>query len=235
MKLDAQSLQNLLAAAFTIQEFNGRNLAEVAESANIEEVLSHVPNPYTEYLEAAEPGEPEATVVKEKAESKVADAEEQVDPHLSPQVSSHLLRRIAEQALQVTNATSAAIAFKEQGHLTCLEAVGDSPSTITATINAGSGFAGLCASSGTVQFCTNTILDPRPDADSCRKIGIRAVIVVPLFHQHRLLGLISVFSRKPYAFGERGLQALLRLVQEFDASLKADVEPASAGNDPPSQ
>jgi GAF domain-containing protein len=87
-------------------------------------------------------------------------------------------------------------------------------------LNAGSGFTGVCASSRTVQFCVNTKLDPRSDAESCRRLGISTIIVAPLLHQDQLLGLIAAFSRQPYAFGISALQVLQDLTEKFTGNLQ---------------
>jgi putative methionine-R-sulfoxide reductase with GAF domain len=135
-------------------------------------------------------------------------------------VPNHLLREIVQHAHQATRATGAAIALEQQGKLICRAAAGDSTSEIGALINTGSGFTGVCASRGTMQFCSNTALDSRVDADACRKLGVSAIIVVPLLHRDQLLGLIAVHSRRPYAFGIRDLQALQDLAEKFAANLQ---------------
>jgi GAF domain-containing protein len=143
-------------------------------------------------------------------------------------VPNHLFREIIQQALQATHATGAAIALEQQGELICRATVGDFASEISKMINTGSGFTGVCASSGTMQLCSNTALDSRVEADACRKLGVGAIIVVPLLHQDRLLGLIAVFSRRPYAFGMRDLQALHDLAQKSAANLQLSAESANA-------
>ena len=139
-------------------------------------------------------------------------------------VPNHLLREIVQAALQATCATGAAIAIEQQGELICQAAEGDFASEIGTMINTGSGFTGVCTSSGTMQLCSNAALDSRRDADACRKLGVSAIIVVPLLHQDQLLGLISVFSRRPYAFGRRDLQALQDLADKFAANLQLSAE-----------
>ena len=139
-------------------------------------------------------------------------------------VPNHLLREIVQEALQATRATGAAIAIEQQGELICRAAEGDFASEIGTMINARSGFTGVCTSSGTMQFCSNTALDSRGDADACRKLGVSAIIVVPLLHQDQLLGLIAVFSRRPYAFGMRDLRALQDLADKFAANLQLSAE-----------
>ena len=72
------------------------------------------------------------------------------------------------------------------------------------------------------------VFDSRPDAEACRRLGVRAVVVVSLADRDQLLGLIAVFSRRPYAFGMRDLQALQNLIDEFTAKLQVRVESADA-------
>jgi TonB family protein len=62
------------------------------------------------------------------------------------------------------------------------------------------------------------------DADACQELGVAAIIVAPLFCQDQLLGLIEVFSRRPYAFGMRDLQALEALAEGFCANLRLSAE-----------
>ena len=142
-------------------------------------------------------------------------------------VPKHLPREIVQQALQATHATGAAIALKQQGELICRATAGDFASEIDTVINAGSGFAGVCTSSGTMQLCNNTALDSRVDAGACQKLGVSAIIVVPLVHQDQLLGLIAVFSRRPYAFGIRDLQVVQDLAEKFAANLQFSAESAT--------
>jgi TonB family protein len=49
---------------------------------------------------------------------------------------------------------------------------------------------------------------------------VRAIIVAPLLHQDQFLGLIEVFSRRPFAFGMHDLQALEDLANRFTATLR---------------
>lgn len=253
MKLDEQSFQRLLSAAYTIQEYNDRNLAVSAMAHGVEypELLNCVPNLYTQVLKSGEAGEGGEEAADEELDPNQKEAEgiaqqtrqqlsqtqeQQYQTHIgqlvaevrNSEINNHLLREIVQQALQGTHATGAVIALEQQGKLSCWDAAGDSASEIGAMINAGSGFTGVCASSRTMQFCSNTMLDPRVDADAYRKLGVRTIIVVPLLHQDQLLGLIAVFSRRPYAFGMRDLQVLQDLAEKFTGNLQVSAESAKA-------
>jgi hypothetical protein len=70
-----------------------------------------------------------------------------------------------------------------------------------------------------MQLCSNTALSSEIDADACRRLGARATIVVPLLYQDQSLGLIAVFSKRPYAFGVRDLQVLEDLAGKFAENL----------------
>jgi len=203
--LDEQSFQSLLSAAFTIQGYNDRKIAATAKG--------HTPTPRTSSSQGGRLRAVQLTT--ELAE-------------LLNCVPNQLLREVVEQALRATHATGAAIALEQQGELICRAVAGDSASEIGVMIGTGSGFTGLCASRGTMQLSGNTALDSRVDAAACRQLGVSAIVVVPLLHQDRVLGLIAVFSRRPYAFGMRDLQALQDLAEKFTANLQLSAAPADA-------
>jgi transcriptional regulator with GAF, ATPase, and Fis domain len=228
MKLDEQSFQNLLAAAFTIQDYNDRNFGGLPSLAKADERLLGASSFNFESLTLDNIEEQLKEAIQEQVgpgNNQTGNVEEPAELEFSPHVSEDLLREIVQQALQVTKATSAAIALKQRRQLTCLHAVGDAALEIRAMIESEAGFTGICAGSRTMQFCTNTLLDPRSEADSWRKIGIRALVFVPLLYEDQLLGLLSVFSRTPYAFGASGVHALQGLAQQFAANLQMTVEP----------
>jgi len=143
-------------------------------------------------------------------------------------IPHRLLHETVKKAFQKTPATGASVALVQHGQLICRATVGKCPCEIGATINLASGLTGLCASSGIMQSCMNTDLDSRVDGEACRELGIGAIIVVPLFHRDRLLGLMEVFSERPYTFGMRDLNALEELAQTFVAEVRSVA--GSAGN-----
>ena len=63
-------------------------------------------------------------------------------------------------------------------------------------------------------------MDRRTDAHACHKLGLRAVVITPLFAEDKLLGVTAIFSRQPYAFGARELQTL----QSTASKLELDIQ-----------
>ncbi len=131
---------------------------------------------------------------------------------------------MVQKAVKNTRATGAAIALGHAEEMVCRATAGECPSEIGAKISSASGLTGLSASSGKIQYCMNTDLDARVDADACRELGIAAIMVAPLFWQDQLLGLIEVFSQRPYAFGICDLEVLEALSEGFRANLRLNVE-----------
>jgi putative methionine-R-sulfoxide reductase with GAF domain len=245
LTLDEQSFQSVLSAAFTIQEHNDRrNLVRQTPTRQTQEDTDAHPEPKaksqwsTEATEDLAPEDAELTVqpfqlsasddASTNAPTDASIEASDTSTELLNCVPTHLLREIVQQALQATHATGAAIALPQQGALICRATAGDFASEIGKMINTGSGFTGVCTSSGTMQLCSNTALDSRVEADACRKLGVSAIMVVPLLQQDPLPGLIAVFSRRPYAFGMRDLQALQDLAEKFAANLQLSAESANA-------
>lgn len=156
-----------------------------------------------------------------------------------PILPQGLLQQVADEALQLTHATGVAIAFEKGFEFTCHAVAGTSAPEIGSRINVSSGLTGVCVYTSTLQWCNNTELDSRVDADVCRRLGVRAIVIVPLLLGDRLLGLIEVFSRRPYAFGKRDLQALHDLALRISSKIRlgdpsgADLTEASQGSSRP--
>jgi GAF domain-containing protein len=143
-------------------------------------------------------------------------------------VPDDFLREIVDKVVRDTQATGAAIAVGTAQEMICRATAGEYFSQVGSRVNTVSGLTGLCASSGMAQTCMNTLLDDRVDAEACRELGIGSIVVVPLFQQERLLGLIGMYSSRPYAFGNRDFTALEALREEFSARLSSRAEAAAA-------
>jgi TonB family protein len=143
-------------------------------------------------------------------------------------VPDHLLREFVEQALQVTHATGALIALEQQGALICRAVAGDCASAIGTRIEAGSDSRSVIVYPGKTQPLSNSELSSRADADAYQKLGASAVMVVPLLRGDRFLGLIKVFSRRPFAFGVRDLQTLQDLAGTFTTNLQLSTDSTGA-------
>ena len=97
------------------------------------------------------------------------------------------------------------------------------------TLYVDSGFSGECVRSGKLLRCDDTETDERVDRQSCRALGIRSLIAVPLREHEKIVGLLEVFSEQPNVFSENDSAVLQRLAESIQAAiLRARREP-----DPP--
>jgi putative methionine-R-sulfoxide reductase with GAF domain len=121
------------------------------------------------------------------------------------------LQLLAQRAQTFTRATGAAIALTEGASMTCRASSGPDAPGLGARLTTGSGFSGECVRTGQLLRCEDSETDPVADRESCRALGIRSMIAVPVLWGDAVIGLLEVFSPEPYAFGTNDPVVLKRL------------------------
>jgi hypothetical protein len=135
------------------------------------------------------------------------------------------LQSIAEEALALTRATGAAIALSAGDQMICQASAGGDAPPVGARLQASSGFSGTCIRTGRSLRCDDSEMDDRVDRESCRALGIRSIVAVPIRSGSQVAGLIEVFSPQPYAFNAKDISVLQELTM---AILPARVTDAPA-------
>jgi len=142
-----------------------------------------------------------------------------------------VLNDVVEQARSATGGSGAAIALFRDGELACRATSGENAPDLGVRVDAGSGLAGACVRTGEMQQCQDTETDPRVNAEICRLLGVRSMLMAPLVDGQRLIGIIQVFSAWPNAFGKREISALQVLAgriaesnRQAEAGLPAPVQ-----------
>src|SRR5216684_3979915 len=125
---------------------------------------------------------------------------------------------LAERARAFSRASGAAIALateESQGEhravMVCRASAGPDAPPVGARLQVGSGFSGECVRSGKLLRCDDSETDSLVDRETCRRLGIRSMVAVPVRDEGRVIGLLEVFSPVPCAFGETEGKALERL------------------------
>lgn len=144
---------------------------------------------------------------------------------VSAQVSADLaldlvLNEIAEQACLATPASGAAIVLAREGEWVCRASAGGNSPSLGARLDAEAGLSGACIKTRQVQRCDDAQSDPRVDAEACRSLGLRSVIILPLLQDDELVGVFEAFSSYPAAFGGRDESTLEVLSQRVLTILK---------------
>ncbi len=107
---------------------------------------------------------------------------------------------IAEKAQTLTGATGAAIALRRGNEIVCRARTGRTAPDIGVRLQTDSGLSAECVRTGEVLLCHDAESNPRVDWASCRRLGARSILVAPLRHFRRTLGVFEVLSSTPHAF-----------------------------------
>ena len=124
-----------------------------------------------------------------------------------------VLTLITEQACLATSATASAIAVREHDQIICRATTGPNAPDLGIPLDISSGLSGACVRSREAQYCADTETDSRVNAEVCRRLEVRSVMVVPLLREEELVGVFEIFSPLPQAFARHDLENLNSLSQ----------------------
>jgi len=131
-----------------------------------------------------------------------------------------VLNEIVEQARLNTSASGAAVALERNGEMVWRASSGDSAPELGVTVSTDTGLAGECLRTLRVQCCDDSDLDVRVDAAACRLLGVRSIVMVPIFERDRVFGLFEALSPQASAFGAREIQSLQTLTRRIVDNVK---------------
>src|SRR5271163_666230 len=140
-----------------------------------------------------------------------------------------VLNEIVEHARLATGATAAAIALVRGDEIVCRATTGANAPDLGVELDVHSGLSGACVQSKKWQRCDDTETDSRVDAEICRDLGVRSILVFPVVREDRLLGVFEIFSPRPNAFSDREIQTL----QALSRSIVNNVDRAADVVTPP--
>jgi hypothetical protein len=123
------------------------------------------------------------------------------------------LQSLTERAQLLTGGDAAAIALQHQGSMICRASVGRNAPALGSQLDVSSGLSGECVRSRKALLCEDSDTDPRVDAETCRRFGIRSILVVPIAFHGEIVGLLEVFSSQRFAFHEGDLVVVKQLAE----------------------
>jgi GAF domain/PilZ domain/Sel1 repeat len=133
------------------------------------------------------------------------------------------LRLIANRARAFTRSTGAAIALAENSdsqEIICRGRAGPDAPPLGTSLSLGPGFSGECFRTGKLLRCEDAETDLLVDRESCRHLGIRSMIAVPVCNDQTVLGLLEVFSSQPRAFIANDDMVLQRLAEMIAGAIR---------------
>jgi hypothetical protein len=147
------------------------------------------------------------------ARSDARNAGDAIAPPVSEEASC-LDKELAQVCVD-TGATGAAVALLRCDEMVCYAASGPQAPGIGVRLDPGNGLSGACIQTRQLQQCRDTQTDTRVDAEVCRRLGVRSVVVLPLVDGDELFGIFEILSPLPNAFSQFDLDILHTLVDRI--------------------
>jgi putative methionine-R-sulfoxide reductase with GAF domain len=122
---------------------------------------------------------------------------------LEPAISA-----ITERAQHLTGATGAAIALRAGDEIVCRARAGRTAPDLGVRLQTDAGISAEAVRTGEIMLCHDAERNPRVDLASCRRLGVRSILVSPLRYYRRTLGVFEVLSSSPGAFDERDVATM---------------------------
>src|SRR6266550_5939919 len=142
---------------------------------------------------------------------------------------------IAERAQTLTRATGAAIALRKGSEIVCRARTGRTAPDLGVRLQTDSGISAECVRTGEVVLCHDAQRNPQVDLASCHRLGVRSILVAPLRHFRRTLGIFEVLSSAPHAFDQRDVATMQLLASMIVAAISrlSDIRLKGGGHSVP--
>ncbi len=154
-----------------------------------------------------------------------------------------VLNELVVRAAKATRAASAALALARGEELVCRAATGPLAPDLGVPLSTRDGLSGACLQTHQPQLSVDTEFDPRVDPAVSRHLGIRSILIVPVFdltdkdrtgtdlndndskgQRAQVGGLLEAFSTSPAAFSDSDRKLLEGFAEECARIRRAAIE-----------
>ncbi len=139
-----------------------------------------------------------------------------------------VLNELVVRAAEATHATAAALALVRGDEMVCRAATGNLAPDLGIPLNPRDGLSGACLQTHQPQLSVDTEFDPRVDPTVSRRLGIRSILIVPVFDSPdknaQFAGVLEVFSTSPAAFSDVDQKRLESYAEECARIRRAALE-----------
>jgi TonB family protein len=137
-----------------------------------------------------------------------------------------VFNEVVVRAAEATHASAAALALARGDEMVCRAATGHLAPDLGIPLNTRDGLSGACLQTRQPQLSVDTEFDPRVDPAISRRLGIRSILIVPVFDMNNALftGVLEVFSTSPAAFSNTDQKLLEGFAEECARIRQAAIE-----------
>jgi len=150
---------------------------------------------------------------------KAVSVPEDIEIHAGELDLEPAISAITERAQHLTGATGAAIALRAGDEIVCRARAGRTAPDLGVRLQTDAGISAEAVRSGEIMLCHDAERNPRVDLASCRRLGVRSILVSPLRHYRRTLGVFEVLSSSPGAFDDRDVATMQLLSSMMVAAI----------------
>ncbi|WP_413561399.1 PAS domain-containing protein [Bdellovibrio sp. HCB209] len=140
----------------------------------------------------------------------------QQDVSLKAATYQGLMDFICAEAQDICNADGAVVKILDDDEIVYTAASGLYAPSIGSRLPAKQSLTGWCIEENKAAICNDSETDERVNKESCRVLGVRSIVVVPL-KAGMTAGVLKVSSKRPYAFSEETIE-VLTMMQSFVSS-----------------
>jgi diguanylate cyclase (GGDEF)-like protein len=134
-----------------------------------------------------------------------------------------VMTTVVEEAQQLTRAAAAVVELPDGDELVYRAAAGTAAEHIGLRVAQATAISGRALRSRQALVCDDSEVDERVDRETCRRVGARSLVVVPLLHDGEAAGVLKVYAPSPRAFEIEHVQ-LLSLLADMVGSALARAE-----------
>lgn len=135
-----------------------------------------------------------------------------------------VMNLIVDRLLELFPTSGAVVEIVEGHEMVYRAASGGVASHLGMRLSMYSSFSGYCVITRKVQYCPDSELDNRVDREACRKVGVRSMIVVPLFNRGSPVGVLKILSPRVNAFSKEDIQVLEMITEVLSAAISYAAE-----------
>jgi EAL domain-containing protein (putative c-di-GMP-specific phosphodiesterase class I) len=134
---------------------------------------------------------------------------------------------VTRRAQDLTRSTGAVVEIVDGDEMVYWSASGSATAHVGLRFAAASSLSGLCVRQARALQCDDSETDPRVYREGCRRVGLRSMVVVPLFSRGRAVGVLKVLSTYPGAYDAADVRTLELMATLVAATLDHAIEHAA--------
>lgn len=133
---------------------------------------------------------------------------------------------ITYRAQELTRSAGAVLEIRDGENMRYWSASGIAGNQVGLMLPVKGSLSGRCLEEGRVMRCDDSETDPRVNREACRNVGLRSMLVAPLYFRRQAVGVLKVVSTTPDAYSDTDQRTLDQLSTLVAASLYKAIEHA---------